>query len=206
MVHLVTIDSLPFVFDSQLHDLTHEFGRYFITTSPPKDMESDVVRGCWSSDSSSDKNEKLTYLEMKHVYDVIEKVLSCRDKDLCMLMEWTPMLPMNDPCLHSLAQDIMDHLLSPIVDHHWHLGLKSNPNYSLQRAFQEESDIYMSHIMGLCDRLTSLKVYTTGTRSFKIDKHLVDYIHDDWSVSRSVSNQIRKWIERWISEYSTSPG
>jgi len=208
MVHLVTIDCLPLVFDSQLQEIVQDFPEYFIQNDVTKhepDTETDVG-GCWSSDSSSDKNEAVTYLEMKHVYDVVDRVMKSRDRDLCVLMDWTPMLPQNNPSLHTLAQDIMSHLLSPVVNHHWHLSLKSNPNYSLQRAFQEESDIYMSHIMGLHDRLQNTFIYTVGKRSFKIEKTLADYIQDDWTASRTVSDLIRKWLSIWISEYSTSPG
>jgi len=208
MLNLVTIDSLPFVFNSQLQELSEEFDAYVVRSSEAtSELEADIdVRGCWSSDSSSDKNEKATYLEMKHVYDVIQRVMSCRDKDLCVLMDWTPMLPKNHPCLHKLAQDIMNHILSPVVNHHWHVSLKSNPNYSLQRVFQEESDIYMSHIMGLSERLENMYIYSTGKRSFKVEKCLVDYIQDDLTASRLATDLVRKWLLRWISEYSMCPG
>lgn len=209
-LNLVTIDTLPFVFDSQLQQLKQEFQTYFISEPVVDDtslLMDEPDDGCWSpDDTSSDKNEKYTYLEVKHVYDIIQNIRANQDKSLLCLTEWTPMLPEQNPTLHTLAQDLLNALV-PDICHHWHVALSSDPNYSLEKAFENESDIYMSRIVGLHERMQKPFVYTCGRkRSFKIEKALGKYIEDDWQSTQLIVDQIRKWITTWISEYSTCPG
>lgn len=210
-LNLVTIDSLPFVFDTQLQKVQQEFPIYFVQLNSDTSMGDDVLDepddGCWSpDDSSSDKNEKYTYLELKHLFDAIQHIRDNRHKSLVCLTDWTPMLPEQNRSLHTLAQDLLNALV-PSIDHHWHLSLISDPNYSLERAFENESDLYMSRIMGLHERMQKTFVYTCGRKkSFKIEKPLGKYVEDDWQSTTSISNRIRKWITTWISEYSTCPG
>jgi hypothetical protein len=210
-LNLVTIDTLPFVFDSQLQKIKQEFPGYFISESAGDDtllmLDEPLDDGCWSPDDmSSDKNEKYTYLEIKHVYDTIQNIRDNRDKSLLCLTEWTPTLPEQDPAIHTLAQDLLNALV-PDINHHWHVSLSSDPNYSLEKAFENESDIYMSRIMGLHERMQKTFVYTCGKkRSFKIEKVLGKYIEDDWQSTQVIVDRLRKWLTTWISEYSTCPG
>jgi hypothetical protein len=204
---LVTIDCLPYILQDSLRDLFEKnFETIFLPVSSDDHLDNDDGDR-WitlSSESRPDKYCEFQYgcedsvtMELSYYLNFIHLLVEHKDKENVLLHEWTPCIKPTHPFIAELIQDLLHECLSSFIEQHLQVYLMGCPNYALECAMGQESNIHMTHIIGCHQRLQQYNSYTVTPYVNKAILHIKSYIEEDIEAKNTLLGVLCDGINHW---------